>query len=138
MTVANARSQLKAKSLGPGKHLDGQGLMLVKSKKDAGKWMLRLTIAGRRREMGLGRWLSHLSVHVLRKVGKTVIENVDQHIPKQTLEPIWHEKADTARKAINRLNLMSSPLFLGLCFGPLTLVALPFAFRRFVVAESIE
>ncbi len=56
MTVANVLSQLKAKSLGPGKYFDGQGLMLVKSKKEAGKWMLRLTIAGKRREMGLGRW----------------------------------------------------------------------------------
>ncbi|MEO1346998.1 MAG: Arm DNA-binding domain-containing protein, partial [Pseudomonadota bacterium] len=40
----------------PVKHFDGQGLMLVKSRKEAGKWMLRLNVAGRRREMGLGRW----------------------------------------------------------------------------------
>lgn len=34
----------------------GQGLILVKRRKDVGKWMLRLSVAGKRREMGLGRW----------------------------------------------------------------------------------
>ena len=29
---------------------------------------------------------------------------MDQHVLKNTLEPIWHENADTARKAMNRLN----------------------------------
>lgn len=161
---------MKAKSLGPGKHFDGLGLMLVKSRKEAGKWKLRLTVAGKRREMGLGswpdvsiaeardraaearkqlrdgidpiqarqavqmrahrltvaeaiekcfaarqaelkndgqagRWLSPLSVHVIPKIGTTAIENVDQHVLKKTLEPIWHEKPDTARKAMNRMNL---------------------------------
>ena len=52
-----------------------------------------------------GRWLFPLSVHVIPKIGKTAIEDVDQHVLKQTLEPIWHEKADTARKAMNRMNL---------------------------------
>ncbi len=161
---------MKAKSLGPGKHFDGQGLMLVKSKKEAGKWKLRLVVGGKRREMGLGRWpdvsiaeardraaearrqlrdgidpiqarraaqlreqrltlaeaidrcyvarqaelkndgqagrwLSPLSVHIIPKYGTTAIEDVDQHLLKQMLEPIWHTKPDTARKAMNRLNL---------------------------------
>ena len=56
MTISHALTQMKAKNLGPGKHFDGQGLMLVKSRKDAGKWILRLVIGGKRREMGLGRW----------------------------------------------------------------------------------
>lgn len=170
MTLLNALTQLKVKNLGAGKHFDGQGLMLVKSRKEAGKWMLRLTVAGKRRAMGLvrwpdvglaearerasdarrqlrdgtdpiearqaaqkrqkrltvaeaieqcfaarqaelknegqaGRWLSPLSVHVIPKIGKTAIEGVDQHVLKKTLEPIWHSKADTARKAMNRMNL---------------------------------
>jgi len=161
---------MKAKNLGPGKHFDGQGLILVKSRKDAGKWILRFIFDGKRREMGLGRWpdisiaeardlaidarrdardgrdpiasrqavvqskqrltvaeaidqcfaarqaelkndgqagrwLSPLSVHVIPKIGKTHIEDVDQHVLKKTLEPIWHEKPDTARKAMNRMNL---------------------------------
>lgn len=56
MTTSNVVTQMKARNLGPGKHFDGQGLMLVKSRKDAGKWMLRLVVEGKRREMGLGRW----------------------------------------------------------------------------------
>ncbi|WP_299366779.1 site-specific integrase [uncultured Tateyamaria sp.] len=170
MTLLNALTQLKVKNLGPGKHFDGQGLMLVKSQKKTGKWMLRMTVAGKRREMGLGRWpdvplaearqrasdarrqlragvdpiqarrvamrheqrltvadaiercfaarqaelkndgqagrwLSPLSVHVIPKIGTMAVEDVDQHVLKKTLEPIWHEKADTARKAMNRMNL---------------------------------
>lgn len=52
----NVLTQLKARNLGAGKHADGQGLWLVKRSKDAGKWVLRLTVGGKRREMGLGRW----------------------------------------------------------------------------------
>lgn len=170
MTKINGLSQLRARSLGPGKHFDGQGLMLVKTRPETGKWVVRLVIQGRRREMGLGRWpdvslaearqrasdarrsirdgddpiavrqiarkrhkrltvqeainqcfearqaelkhdgqagrwLSPLSIHVVPKIGSTAIEDVDQHVLKKTLEPIWHEKADTARKAMNRMNL---------------------------------
>lgn len=170
MTISNVLTQMKARNLGPGKHFDGQGLMLVKSRKDAGKWLLRLVVDGRRREMGLGRWpdvsiaearenasnarkklrggtdpvaerrkavrkvkrlsvadavqacfearqaelkgdgkagrwLSPLTTHVLPKIGTMAIEDVDQHELKRLLEPIWHEKPDTARKAMNRINL---------------------------------
>lgn len=47
---------MKAKSLDVGKYADEQGLWLVKRDKIAGKWILRLTINGKRREMGLGPW----------------------------------------------------------------------------------
>lgn len=170
MTISNALTQMKARNLGPGKHFDGQGLMLVKSRKDAGKWLLRLVVDGKRREMGLGRWpdvsiaearesaanarkrlrdgtdpvaerrktfrtkkrlsvgdavqscfearqaelkgdgkagrwLSPLKTHVLPKIGTMAIEDIDQHELKRILEPIWHTKPDTARKAMNRINL---------------------------------
>ena len=52
----NALNQMKAKSLDPGKYSDGQGLWLIKRSKTAGKWVLRLSQNGKRREMGLGRW----------------------------------------------------------------------------------
>lgn len=58
-----------------------------------------------KRDGAAGRWLSPLSVHVIPKIGDKAIEDVDQHVLKRLLEPIWHEKSDTARKAINRLNL---------------------------------
>ncbi|MEP1519784.1 integrase arm-type DNA-binding domain-containing protein [Ascidiaceihabitans sp.] len=170
MTVHNALSQMKAKSLGKGKYADGQGLWLVKSRRETGRWMLRLTVSGKRREMGLGswpdvtiveareraasarrrlrdgvdpiqerqqqqqkahrltvaeavqscfearqadlkndgkagRWLSPLNLHVLPKIGKLAIEDIDQHEIKRVLQPIWHTKSDTARKAMNRINL---------------------------------
>lgn len=39
---------------GPGKHEDGAGLRLVVSRTGSKKWILRFTIDGKRREMGLG------------------------------------------------------------------------------------
>lgn len=170
MVIRNALTHMKAKSLGKGKHADGQGLWLIKAHKDAGKWIVRLVVDGKRREMGLGRWpdvsigearqhasearrklrsgldpiqerqkrkqrtkrltvteavegcfaarqaelkndgragrwLSPLKVHVLPKIGNMAIEEIDQHELKRILEPIWHKKADVARKALNRINL---------------------------------
>jgi hypothetical protein len=52
----NFLNQMKAKNLGPGKYSDGHGLRLVKCAKDAGKWILRVVVEGKRREMGLRRW----------------------------------------------------------------------------------
>lgn len=49
--------------------------------------------------------MSPLGVHVLPVIGKTAIEDVDQHVLKKVLGPIWHSEADTARKALNRLSL---------------------------------
>lgn len=170
LVLINALSQLKAKNLPSGKHGDGQGLWLVKRDKFAGKWVLRLTIHARRREMGLGpwpdvsiaeareraaearravrdgldpiverekkrastrkltvkeaidgcfaarqaelkrdgdagRWMSPLRVHVLPKLARYPVEAVDQHVLKDTLAPIWHEKPEAAAKALNRMNL---------------------------------
>jgi len=170
LMLYNTLNQMKAKNLPEGKYADGQGLWLIKRNKMAGKWILRLSIAGKRREMGLGRWpdvsiseareaakearrvlrlgldpiqekakqkfqvscltvsdavngcfearqaelkgegkagrwLSPLSIHVLPKIGDLPVDELDQHVLKKVLEPIWHTKADTARKAMNRLNL---------------------------------
>lgn len=52
-----------------------------------------------------GRWMSPLSVHILPKLGKLPVEELDQHILKETLEPIWHAKPEAAAKALNRLSL---------------------------------
>jgi len=164
----NALTQMKAKSAGPGKYADGQGLWLTKRSKDAGKWTLRLVISRKRREMGLGRWpdvsiaeareraaearktlrdgldpiserskrtlapkavtleeaarrcfeakkaelknenarkrwLGLLEGHVLPRIGGLPIEEIDQHQIKATLEPIWHSKAETARKSLGHI-----------------------------------
>lgn len=167
---ANVLSGMVAKNLSAGKYADGQGLWLIKRDPRAGKWILRLAINGRRREMGLGRWpdvsiaearerasearrqwrlgsdpilerlkarrstkpmtlkeaiascfearkaelkgdgeagrwMSPLSLHIIPKLGSYPVEEIDQHVLKDVLAPIWHKKADTAEKALNRINL---------------------------------
>jgi integrase len=52
-----------------------------------------------------GRWYTPLRLHVLPKLGKTPVEDIDQNDIANTLKPIWHTKADTARKAMNRLGI---------------------------------
>ena len=161
------------KSAPVGKHCDGAGLWLVKREDGGAQWVQRVTIHGRRREMGLGgfptlglaearkvaerwrnvvaagrdpvkereaeqraarredislavltadafearkaelkgdgtagRWLSPLTLHVLPKLGKVPVTDLDQRDIRDTLAPIWHTKADTARKALNRLSIV--------------------------------
>lgn len=44
----------KVKSLGPGRHMDGKGLMLAVSTTGSRKWILRLQWNGKRHDIGLG------------------------------------------------------------------------------------
>jgi len=44
-----------------------------------------------------GRWFTPLHLHVLPKIGRVPIEDIDQQDIKNTLAPIWHIKSDTAR-----------------------------------------
>lgn len=157
----------------PGKHLDGAGLWLVVRDDGGAQWVLRVTVHGKRREMGLGgfpalgladaravadrwravatagrdpikereaerraatradtslakitadcfearkaelkgdgqagRWLSPLSHHVLPKLGKVPVTDIDQRDIVAVIKPIWHDRADTARKALNRLGIV--------------------------------
>lgn len=53
-----------------------------------------------------GRWFSPLVLHVLPKLGKTPVAQINQRDIRDTLAPIWHEKAETARKAMNRLRIV--------------------------------
>jgi hypothetical protein len=166
----NKLSALFVKTAPAGKHSDGGGLWLVKREDGGGQWVLRVTVHGRRREMGLGsateiflrevrkmakrwrsisrsdldpikerqrqrreaakklnmlresaddafesrkaelkgdglagRWFSPLELHVLPKLGGVPVSDIDQTDIRDTLAPIWHSKADTARKALNRL-----------------------------------
>jgi integrase len=161
------------KSPPTGKHCDGAGLWLVVREDGGAQWVLRVTVHGRRREMGLGgypslglaearkqasrwrdvaaagrdpikereaeeraarredislaiitadafearkaelkgdglagRWLSPLTLHVLPKLGKVPVTDLDQSDIRDTLAPLWHTKADTARKALNRLSIV--------------------------------
>ncbi|MGC3940467.1 tyrosine-type recombinase/integrase [Roseobacter sp. EG26] len=53
-----------------------------------------------------GRWISPLELHVLPKLGRVPVSEISQIDIRNTLGPIWHTKADTARKAMNRLGLV--------------------------------
>lgn len=50
-----------------------------------------------------GRWWSPLKLYVLPKLGNVPVSEIDQTDIRDALTPIWHEKADTAKKALNRL-----------------------------------
>lgn len=53
-----------------------------------------------------GRWFSPLELHVLPKLGRTPVGEIDQRDIRDVLLPLWHIKADTARKAMNRLGIV--------------------------------
>src|SRR6056300_782590 len=156
-----------------GKYADGAGLWFIKRVDGGAQWMLRVSLLGKRREMGLGgfpdtslkearelaveyrkmakqgidpinarlskrrdalrpksnlsviakaayeakkaelkndgtnaRWFSPLQLHVLPHLGNVSIEEITQQDIAKTLKPIWDTKAETAKKAINRLNIV--------------------------------
>lgn len=166
-------SAVKVKNAPPGKYSDGDGLWLHVRADGGGQWVLRVTVNGRRREMGLGsasnvslkaarekaqhwrgvaaggedpirvreaekrlasrsdaslrkmaeeafearkaelkdggkagRWFSPLEKHILPKLGKRSVEDIDARDIRDTLKPIWHTKADPARKALNRTGIV--------------------------------
>ena len=173
MSKLNQLTSAFLKTAPSGKHLDGLGLWYVKRPNGGSQWMLRISLGGKRREMGLGgfpdvslkearelaadyrkmakqgidpiktrsqqrrealrpksnlaviaeaayeakkaelkndgvnaRWFSPLRLHVLPKLGNLSVEDITQQDIAQTLKPIWETKAETAKKAINRLNIV--------------------------------
>jgi integrase len=173
LSKVNQLTSAFLKTAPSGKHLDGLGLWYVKRPNGGSQWMLRISLGGKRREMGLGgfpnvslkearelaadyrkmakqgidpiktrsqqrrealrpksnlaiiaeaayeakkaelkndgvnaRWFSPLQLHVLPKLGNVSIEEITQQDIAQTLKPIWETKAETAKKVINRLNIV--------------------------------
>jgi len=173
LAKSNQLTSFFLKSAPPGKHIDGAGLWFIKRPDGGAQWMLRVSLGGKRREMGLGgfpdvslkeardlatdyrkmakqgidpikarvrqrrealrpksnladiaeaaytakkaelkndginaRWFSPLQLHILPKLGNLSIEEITQQDIAQTLKPIWEMKAETAKKAINRLNIV--------------------------------
>jgi len=49
--------------------------------------------------------MSPFKIHVLPKLGKKPIEDIDRHMINDVLDPIWHTKPEAATKALARLNL---------------------------------
>ncbi|GAA5111241.1 hypothetical protein GCM10023261_15370 [Bartonella jaculi] len=52
-----------------------------------------------------GNWFLHLRLHILPKLGCIPVSEITQTDIRNTLAPIWHTKAGTARTALMRLNL---------------------------------
>lgn len=171
--VASAKlTDRHLKTFAPGKFNDGAGLWFVKHSDTSAQWVLRVTVHGRRREMGLGgypdvslkaareeaqkwrsiakagrdpikqrekerreaernlhilsdvamdafesrkaelkgdgkagRWFSPLELHVLPKLGKVPVAEIDAIDIRNAISPIWHSKASTAEKALHRLGV---------------------------------
>jgi integrase len=53
-----------------------------------------------------GRWFSPLELHILPKLGQVPVADIDQKDIRDTLAPIWHTKAATSTKAMNRLGIV--------------------------------
>ena len=173
LAKSNLLTSAFLKSAPTGKHIDGAGLWFIKRPDGGAQWMLRVSLGGKRREMGLGgfpdvslkearelatdyrkmakhgvdpikvrsqqrrealrpksnladiaeaaysakkaelkndginaRWFSPLQLHILPKLGNLNVEDITQQDIAQTLKPIWEKKAETAKKAINRLNIV--------------------------------
>lgn len=169
----NKLSAAKVRQAPAGKYGDGGGLWLVKRERDAAKWVLRVVVHGRRREMGVGsypavslgearleaakwravvregrdpvkererqrrdqqknlhtladvasdcfeaikatlkgdgkngRWMSPLNLHVLPKLGKVPIADLDQVDIRNTLHPLRDTKRTTMEKSLGRLNIV--------------------------------
>lgn len=51
------------------------------------------------------RWFSPLEVHVLPKLGRVPVTQLTQRDIENCLKPIWHTKAPTAEKALDRIGL---------------------------------
>lgn len=70
-------------------------------------YLAEATFAAHRKQLkrngGDGRWYSPLQLHILPTLGKMPIVKIDQGDIKTALAPIWHEKNETARKALSRL-----------------------------------
>jgi integrase len=169
----NKLSAVAVRNASVGMHGDGGGLWLIKREDGGAQWVQRVSVHGRRREMGLGglkdvslaqardmankcralakrgidpikerqkqrreaernmhllrdvavdafesrkaelkgdgkagSWFSPLELHILPKLGAVPISQIDQIDIRDTLKPIWHTKASTAQKAIDRLNIV--------------------------------
>lgn len=53
-----------------------------------------------------GRWFSPIELHILPKLGKVPVAEIDQVDIRDTLAPIWHTKVETADKALGRLAII--------------------------------
>ena len=133
MAARDRLSAVTVKHAKAGKHCDGAGLWLVKREDGSGKWVLRVTVHGRRREMGLGP-LADVSLKQARDKAERF-----RAMAANGTDPIKHreKEAREAARADNRLARIAHEAFearkaelkgdgkAGRWFSPLELHVLP-------------
>ena len=82
MTQLHRLSSAFVKSAPHGKHSDGQGLWLIKRTDGGAQWMLRISLGGKRREMGLGS-ANDISLKEARELASEY-----RKLAKQGIDPI--------------------------------------------------
>src|SRR5215217_7399958 len=95
----NKLSAISARTLPSGKYCDGGGLWLQKRPDGGGQWILRFTIHGRRREMGLGS-LSTVSLKEARGAAESA-----RAIVRANQDPI-KERDRQAREAARNVHML--------------------------------
>ena len=55
---------------------------------------------------GNGRWFTPIGLHVIPKLGNYPVEEITQRDLERVIKPLWNTKHETARKALNRLNVI--------------------------------
>lgn len=130
------------KNAPPGKHEDGAGLRLVKRPDGGGQWVLRITVHGRRREMGLGGLQSislkdarELSAHFRGLAVKGIDPIKQRDAKKREAARNLHLLDDVARDAFeSRKAELKGDGKAGRWFSPLELHVLP-TLGRVPIAE---
>ena len=92
-----ALTQMQIKNAPEGMYGDGQGLWLVKREKALGKWVLRIFVNGKRREMGLGAWPEVSLAEARGRAGDA------RRAVRDAVDPI--EARRKSRRIIHRLTL---------------------------------
>lgn len=59
-----------------------------------------------KRDGKASKWFSPLQLHVIPKLGKMPVSEIDQRDLRDTVSPISHDKADTTWQAMNRLSIV--------------------------------
>ncbi|MGO4910549.1 Arm DNA-binding domain-containing protein [Pseudorhodobacter sp. W20_MBD10_FR17] len=133
MTALNRLSAIGIKNAVPGMHCDGGGLWLRKREDGGGQWLLRFTLHGQRREMGLGG-ITDISLKQARELatqwrgqvafGKDPIKAREQE--RRSAARNLHILADVAHDAFeSRKAELKGDGKAGRWFSPLELHVLP-------------
>jgi integrase len=85
--IINKLTARKVQTAGPGKYEDGGGLRIVVSHTGSKQWVMRYTIAGKRREAGLGSY-PIVSLECARKKAIDYREKVVQGIDPLEVKPV--------------------------------------------------